>query len=104
MQKVVIVVPLYKIECSPLENISLIQLYRVLGKYPICYISPRHLREQLKDTALWVEYFDDEFFRNVAGYSRLCLDGSFYERFEEYECMLLYQTDAFAFSVQLLEF
>ena len=104
MQKVVIVVPLYKIEHSPLENISLIQLYRVLGKYPICYISPRHLREQLKDTALWVEYFDDEFFRNVAGYSRLCLDSSFYERFEEYEYMLLYQTDAFAFTDQLLEF
>lgn len=103
-KRVVIVVPLYKLEISPLENISLIQLYRVLGSYPICYIAPEKLRNELKETALWIEYFSDASFQNVAEYSRLCLNPVFYRRFSQYEYMLLYQTDVFVFSDRLLEF
>lgn len=101
MRKVVIVVPLYKIELSKLENISLMQLYRVLGKYPIVYACPEKMRTTLSGSALTVEFFPDGYFQNVQSYSRLCLEKMFYERFQMFEFMLIYQTDAFVFKDDL---
>lgn len=103
-KRVVIVVPIYKLELSQLEIISLIQLYRVLSKYPITYVMPEKFRAVFEDTPLKVEFFHDSFFNDTKGYSRLCLSSDFYKRFFDYEYMLIYQTDVFVFKDELLKF
>lgn len=107
MQEVVIVVPIYKTEHSIYEKISISQLFAVLGKYPIVFIAPISLdieKVDLINQIVSVEYFDDAFFKSTEDYSRLCLSSIFYERFIDYEYMLIYQTDAFVFSDKLHEF
>ncbi len=99
--KVVIVVPLYTSRLTLSENISLMQLYRILGKYPICYVMPERMRSEFTGSAIWTEYFPDEFFKNVQSYSRLCLESMFYARFSAFEYMLIYQPDAFVFRDEL---
>lgn len=103
MASVIIVVPLYTAWLSPLENISLMQLYRVLGAYPICFVMPERMREKFMGTALWCEFFPDAYFLSVKSYSHFCLEPEFYERFADYDYMLLYQTDAFVFRDELLD-
>lgn len=101
MKSVVIVVPIYKTKLSVLEEISLKQLFNVLDKYPICFVAPERLN--ITDGSMYgksylVEKFDDVYFENIDGYNKLCLSVSFYERFLDYDFMLIYQLDAFVFS------
>ena len=77
------------------------QLYDVLGKHPICYVMPERMREEFEESALWVEYFPNQFFQSVQSYSRLCLESFFYSRFENFDYMLIYQPDAFVFRDEL---
>ena len=104
--KVIIIVPLYKNYLSVVEQISLKQLFLILGKYDICFIVPDSLRHYLieKYPGVRVEGFCDSFFTDIYSYSALLLEQSFYKRFLEYEFMLIYQTDAFVFEDRLIEF
>ena len=97
-REVVIIVPLYTSKLTPLENISLMQLYRVLNKYPICYVMPERMRDEFAGSAIWAEYFPNQYFQSTKSYSQLCLSLKFYERFQDFEYLLIYQTDAFVFS------
>lgn len=51
-----------------------------------------------------MERFDDRYFQDTATYSELLLSSAFYQRFSDYDYMLVYQLDAFAFSDRLDEF
>ena len=104
--KVIIIVPLYKNYLSVVEQISLKQLFLILGKYDICFIVPDSLRHYLieKYPGVRVEGFCDSFFTDIYSYSALLLEQSFYKRFLEYEFMLIYQTDAFVFEDRLIVF
>ncbi len=104
MSSVVIVVPVYKEKMSVTESISWHQLLRVLGKYPIVFMAPQRLEGHLEYDGIGVEYFSNESFANVRSYSQLLLTPEFYERFLQYEYMLLYQLDAFVFSDRLQAF
>ena len=104
-KQVVVVVPVYKEALNEFENISLKQLYRMLGNYDIVFVAPETLQGKLGVTEKkCVEYFSDSFFVSTEAYSKLCLSEEFYKRFFVYEYMLLYQLDAFVFSDRLLEF
>lgn len=107
MEKVVIVVPIYKEFFDEFEMISICQLFKVLGRYPICFVMPFGLEckslDQYKD-AYSVIHFDNDFFLSKESYSELCMSMQFYEAFSDYEYMLIYQTDAFCFSDRLLDF
>ena len=103
----VIVVPIYKKELSTFENISLTQLFRVLDNYAVCFIMPMTLEtsfEGISPRRYKIERFSDSYFKNQESYSRLCLSTEFYERFEDYEYILIHQIDAFVFSDRLMEF
>lgn len=105
-QLAVVVVPVYKAELSPMEASALRQLQRVLGRYPRCFMAPASLSFDygaLGD-GFTVERFPDTFFNNTTGYSCLMLSQAFYERFLDYEYILIYQLDAVAFSDQLEQF
>ncbi len=103
---VAVVVPVYKEKLSELEQISLKQLLRVLGEYPIFFVGPQGLNcdygEGTGDIPL-VE-FQAAYFASEASYSRLLLNPVFYRVFREYEYILIYQLDAFVFNDRLLEF
>ena len=103
-KEAVVVIPAYKDELSVTEKISVQQAYRILNAYDICFMAPEKLRHVLENKGLRGEYFPDACFESIAAYSRLLLDKEFYERFSDYEYMLLYQMDAFVFSDRLHEF
>lgn len=104
-QCVVIVVPMYRVEMSDLETISWQQLQCVLGSYPIRMVAPISIAKQLEMRyQIAVEEFPNSYFQSVQSYSHMMLMSSFYQRFQSFEYMLVYQLDAFVFSDQLMKF
>ncbi len=108
--KNMVVIPVYKERLSEEELRSLRQCIRILGKHDICLIGPESLNHSLYDTEFQkervtyrTEYFDDSYFNSQRGYNRLMLTREFYQRFSEWEYLLIYQLDAFVFSDQLDE-
>ena len=102
---VVIIIPVYKDTLSRWEEISLLQMNRVLGKYPRVFVAPESLtiKYGVKYNCRTVR-FPDANFTGITSYSRMMLDVNFYRRFADYDYMLIYQTDAFVFSDRLAEF
>lgn len=106
-KRVVIVVPIYRVEKTIFENVSWKQLVVVLGCHEICLVAPMSLSSRKISEAFGnyrQEKFNDVFFEGTRGYSSLCLSVEFYQRFIEYEYILIYQLDAFVFSDRLMEF
>lgn len=99
--KVAIVVPAYKAEPSPEEEISFKHLLHFLGRYDKHLVVPKSLKVSYPDFS--VKRFDDGFFKSTETYSALLLQEDFYKAFREYEYILIYQLDALVFSDQLLE-
>jgi hypothetical protein len=102
MEKVCVVVPMYKSILNDYERISLEQVKKVLSKHALKVVSPHSL--SLKDIDLGkasVERFDDSYFASISGYNRLMLSSDFYRRFLGYEYVLIYQLDAFVFRDEL---
>ncbi len=94
---VVTLIPIYKATLDTLEQYSLdVSLSAMKGR-EIFFIGPRSL-----DLSLYLARypsipfigFDDVWFASIPGYNRLLLSVEFYRRFEEYEFMLILQTDA----------
>lgn len=106
-KKVVILVPVYKNRLSLFEKISLKQLFRVLGDYPICIVAPTGFTpkyDELLERKYEIKFFPERYFKSVEGYSELLLEKDFYERFQEYEYILLHQLDCFIFRDMLNDF
>lgn len=108
MKKVAVIIPLYKAQMSETERISYEQCLRILGKHDIvivthdsCSLNEYSNIAKGYGTTIRAIYFDAEFFSSVNGYNRLMLSRDFYDRFTEYEYILIYQLDALVFSDQL---
>lgn len=104
-KKVNIVVPIYKEKFEPFELISFTQLYKILGNYPITIIHPNKVNLSfIKDLGFKFESkcFSDELFDGIYGYNKLMLSSAFYKSFEDYEYILIYQTDVYVFRDDLL--
>lgn len=103
-KQVCVVVPIYKPRPSDHELISLTQLMRVLGHYPVFLVTPTSLDvdfyQKLYPT-LQIQTFSDSFFTNIQSYNRLMLSEAFYAAFSEFEFMLIHQLDAFVFRDEL---
>ena len=107
--RVAVVIPIYKPLRADLDWYEIISLERcveVLGHYPIRFIAPEGREfDYLPSTVdCKVETFDPIYFSNIHGYNALMLRPDFYERFLDYDYILIYQLDAFVFSDRLLEF
>ena len=99
-KKVAIVVPLSnRAELYPDEEISLRHLTHYLGKYDKYLIVPEELEIHIPDFDL--ARFDAQYFGSAAANTRLMLSPLFYERFQNYEYILIYHLDALVFSDQL---
>ena len=99
--KAAIVIPIYKTELTEIEKISLNQCNKVLGDNDIFYASPKGLNPSEKLLPFKNEEFDPEYFKDIQGYNRLMLESHFYERFLNYDYILIYQLDAFVFRDEL---
>jgi hypothetical protein len=100
----VIVVPVYKQEPTNNDLRSFKQCSLVLKNYPIFVIAPENLdlqayRNVFSDFRL--EIFDDHYFEDIAGYNKLMLSKSFYERFSKNEYLLIHQLDSLVFKDNL---
>jgi hypothetical protein len=100
-KQVAVVIPVYKAELSELEDISLKQAVRTLGRYDIYFMMPDTLEFNMYEDTICREKFDSSFFTSIAAYNELMMKVDFYERFRKYEYILIYQLDAFVFSDQL---
>lgn len=101
-----IIVPMYRKILTEFERISFCQLIKILRSFEIIMIVPEGLElpEEIRKEKLKVKYFDRSFFQSVASYNSLMLSQAFYERFLQYEYILIYQLDAFVFSDRLRYF
>ena len=105
-QLAAVVIPVYKQALTPVEIVSLRQLRKVLGYYPLCFIHPESMEPDYGElgAGIGAEAFDDVYFQSTTGYSALLLSAEFYDRFAAYEYVLIYQLDAFVFADRLAEF
>lgn len=106
-----VVVPVYRATLDETERIALAQCCRVLGRHPVVLFAPQglDLSQALRvagDAGITpgVERFERRWFRSTETYSALMLSRRFYERFEAYDHILVYQLDAFVFSDELDRF
>ncbi len=101
---VAVVIPVYKETRTALEEISLVQCLKILGKHRIFVAKPSSL-----DLSAWneqypqLEYvdFDDRYFADINGYNKLLVSPLFYRKFKGFEFMLIHQLDAFVFKDEL---
>lgn len=109
--KCIITIPVYK-SSSTLsidELKSFKQCLNILGQYDISIFTHKEIDISLYKTIandysknIDVQYFDSFYFQTLRGYNHLMLKKEFYERYKQYEYMLLYQLDAYVFKDELL--
>ena len=103
---IVVVIPVYKATLSAAEQATVAQGRDVLAAYTRILVCPKSLDTSAYlaiDADLQMEYFDDTFFANIKGYNQLMMSPSFYARFRKYQYLLIYQTDAWVFRDELLD-
>ena len=109
MKKFCIVIPIYKEDLDPIDNLSLERLHKIISnKYDIYLVKPESLNPKnyykiLKKKNIYEVIFDDKYFKDTASYSQLCLQYDFYNKFSEYEYMYIYQTDCYLVEDKLEE-
>lgn len=104
----VIVIPLYKIVPSNIEEASFKQCLKVLKNHFISLVTYREMNLtyytniiQNYDIKYDIVYFEKEYFNSVQGYNQLCLSKDFYYAFTKFDYMLIYQLDAWVFKDEL---
>jgi hypothetical protein len=104
-EDICVVIPIYKQSLSDFEIKSVNQCINVLSNYTICFICPVHLDltfyeekfPQIKNYKFFKAYFFDTIFT----YNKLMLSSNFYESFDNYSYIQIYQTDAWIFRDEL---
>lgn len=100
--KAAVVIPVYKNTLTDIERLSLDQCVKVLGNFDLIYACPQGLHPKYENAPGSVEEFDEAYFKNIQGYNKLMLESAFYERFLQYDYILIYQLDAFVFRDELM--
>ena len=109
MNTCVIVVPVYNEVPNELEKLSLKQLGIIVkDDIEICLVGPNRINfssyVELFNNKPKHENFDDKYFESNKSYSQLCLSYDFYKRLDDYEYMLIYQTDCWIFRNEIKKF
>lgn len=110
MNTCVIIVPVYNEVPNELEKLSLKQLDIIIkDDIEICLVGPNRINfssyvELFNNNKPKHENFDDKYFESNKSYSQLCLSYDFYKRFDNYEYMLIYQTDCWIFRNEIKKF
>jgi hypothetical protein len=104
-----IVIPIYKLDLSDKEKLSVTQAFKVLKIYKFFFVAPRNLNTINYERYFEPYYhqfirFDDKYFsQGLEGYNDLLLSEYFYKTFSEFKYILIYQPDAYVFRDELME-
>ena len=99
--KAAVVIPTHKENLNEFEKISLAQVQKVLGNYPIIFAVPEGKNFSWMPENFQVIKFPAECFSTLKAYNDFTTSRTFYEKFLDYEYILIYQLDAFVFSDML---
>lgn len=105
-QDIVVVTPVYKATLSDNEARSVAQGRLVLSRYRRVLVCPQSLDVGAYlaiDADLQIERFDNECFMSIKAYNQLMMSSTFYYRFLDFKYLLIYQTDAWVFRDELLQ-
>jgi len=105
---VTITIPIYKSEPDKYELISLMQCIKILYNYDFSIVCPQSLDTNYYESKFianninyTIHRFEDYHFDNVDEYSSLLINIDFYNKFKEYEYILIHQLDAYVFKDEL---
>ena len=105
--EICIVIPIYKESLNEYEIQSVNQCIKLLSDYTIHFVYPQGLNiDFYKENFFKTEnftFFDNIYFKDLAGYNRLMLSVDFYKKFDKYQYMLIHQTDCYVFRDELLD-
>lgn len=99
----VIIFPVYK-AIDKVEIAAFTQAIRMTQDYHHVFIAPQSMEFDSSFSSfggIEVVRFNDDYFKNIAGYNRLMLAKEFYRAFSDYEYMLIHQSDAYLFKPEL---
>jgi len=101
---VVVLIPLYKEDLDPTEQLALDRSLALLQGRDVRFIAPQRLTGDFYrsryPTVTW-EAFPAPCFESIQEYNRLLLDRNFYARYADFQFVLILQTDAILFSDDL---
>ncbi|MCB0395446.1 MAG: hypothetical protein KDD36_02255 [Flavobacteriales bacterium] len=100
----VVVIPVYKPDMNPYEELSFRNCCEVLRQHPIHLITFKDLsldRYREVYDGFKVTFFDPSYFESISGYNRLMLSLDFYNAFRSFDFMLIHQLDAYVFRDEL---
>lgn len=101
---VCVIIPIYKSEPSAGELKSIRQTLKIMQSRDIYYVMPQGLDiSRYPGEPVPVEIFP-YYFQDLNNYSELCCQGWFYEKFLDYEFMLIAQPDCWTFRDELDKF
>ena len=103
-KRLAIVIPVYKPGLNLLEQFSVDYLLTKAPERKLIFVAPDGLHtayygERYPNIAF--EHYPAHYFQSIAGYNELLLSASFYERFADYDYILIHQTDALLFKDNL---
>lgn len=107
LNKVVVLIPVYKTIPSEDEKRSMAQTLKILGDHPIRIIGPHNINYleylQLGFTDQQIIKIDAGHFGGIAAYNKMLCAKWFYRSFKSYEYIFILQNDAWVFRDELLE-
>lgn len=95
MIKLAVLIPTHKLSLSGNEKKSLTKLIKSYNKKHIYFILPKKNKSLNKLYNLNCVYFDNYYFFNHRNYNKLLLSKEFFEKFLNYENILIYQLDCY---------
>lgn len=101
MRKAAVLIPYYKNNLTAEERVSVKYLNKYLKKYDKFLVAPESLRKITNLKNAKVERFPSQYFLSTKTYSQLLSQSFFYERFINYEYILIYQLDALVLKDEL---
>ncbi len=103
---IVIITPVYKANLTENEAKTIAQGCKILSRYRRVLLCPKSLDVSAYvaiDADLEIMRFDDEHFHNIKAYNQLMMSPALYRHFLNYKFMLVYQTDAWVFRDELID-
>lgn len=104
-QELIIVIPVHNAVPDKYERICLTRCAEILATYPKALVFPEGLNtdyyRQLLGSNLLLFPFARKYFKSIQSYNRLLTSFNFYSTFNNYQFMLLHQTDAYVFRDEL---
>ena len=105
MMKCCVVIPIHSLDMIDVYKASIINTMNVLSAHDIFLMCPQSLvfdnRRFFHSTKLKVYRIEDKWMSSDRMYNKLCMQHWLYKSFDEYDYMLIVQSDAWIFSDQL---